>query len=164
MSCCGVEHTTTKVEESLRVKLIVVGQCSVGKSALIRRFVEQRFQTGCHCGCAPDFLSKEVNEGNAKFMLHIWDTVGLERFDAISPWFYRDARAAIVVYDITNAGSFENAKTWFQTILISCADESKLDTPPLIVALVGTKLDRQQERTVSTEVLRFHFVAFVFSF
>ena len=44
--------------------------------------------------------------------LAIWDTAGQERFHALGPIYYRDAEAALLVYDITDADSFRRVQTW----------------------------------------------------
>ena len=45
-----------------------------------------------------------------------WDTAGQERFRTISSTYYRGAHGIIVVYDITNADSFNNVKRWLTEI------------------------------------------------
>ena len=46
----------------------------------------------------------------------IWDTAGQERYHSLAPMYYRGAQAAIVVYDITNADTFERAKSWVKEL------------------------------------------------
>lgn len=60
------------------------------------------------------FLQKRINiEGN-KLTLQIWDTAGQERFRAMAPLYYRNAKAAIVVFDVTDHKTFRKAKGWVE--------------------------------------------------
>ena len=40
------------------------------------------------------------------------DTAGQEKFSSLAPMYYRDALAAIIVYDITFVESFDKVKKW----------------------------------------------------
>ena len=56
--------------------------------------------------------------------LSLWDTAGQERFHSLGPIYYRDAAAALIVFDITDIDSFERAKAWvkelYQMVGILC--------------------------------------------
>ena len=57
-------------------------------------------------------LIKKIKVNNCAVKFEIWDTAGQERFNALIPIYYRNAKAAIVVFDVTNKNSFERAKKW----------------------------------------------------
>ena len=59
------------------------------------------------CGFQASFLNKKINIRGARCNLSIWDTAGQERFHALGPIYYRDANGAILIYDITDADSFQ---------------------------------------------------------
>jgi small GTP-binding protein len=71
---------------------------------------------------------------------HVWpkltarDTAGQERFHSLAPMYYRNAAAAVVVYDITKAASLEKAKAWVKEL-------QRQANPNIVIALVGNKLD-----------------------
>jgi small GTP-binding protein len=58
--------------------------------------------------------------------------------------YYRGAQAAIVVYDITSAESFERAKSWINEL-------QRQGNPNIVIALAGNKVDLEDRRKVSTE-------------
>jgi small GTP-binding protein len=58
------------------------------------------------------FLTKKISVGDYFVKFEIWDTAGQERYHALTPMYYRNANAAIVVFDITNKTSFEKARRW----------------------------------------------------
>ena len=64
----------------------------------------------------------------------IWDTAGQERFHSLAPMYYRNAQAAVVVYDITKAASLEKAKSWVKEL-------QRQASQGIIIALAGNKYD-----------------------
>ena len=60
------------------------------------------------------FKTKEVtytedDNTSGKMKLNLWDTAGQEKFDALTKLYFKNAEAAIIVYDVTNELSFEKA-------------------------------------------------------
>lgn len=75
--------------------------------------------------------------------LTLWDTAGQERSrGGLVPLFYRDADAAVFVYDITNWRSFENISQWLQEMGSYC------DLSQSVLVLVGNKRDQEEDRKV----------------
>lgn len=64
----------------------------------------------------------------------IWDTAGQERFHSLAPMYYRNAQAAVVVYDVTKAASLEKAKSWVKEL-------QRQANPNIVIALAGNKVD-----------------------
>merc|ERR1711964_314460 len=92
-----------------------------------------------------EFATKSVQAGDGKTIkAQIWDTAGQERYRAITSAYYRGAVGALLVYDISKRGSFENIVAWLQEL----RDHADTD---IVVLLVGNKSDLQQLRAVTTE-------------
>ncbi|XP_041374164.1 ras-related protein Rab-5A-like, partial [Gigantopelta aegis] len=91
------------------------------------------------------FLAKAVDISDKTILFQIWDTAGQERFHSLIPMYLRDARAAIVLYDITNENSFQNVKDVWITKLQKDGPEN------LQVAIVGSKLDLTHLRQVDKQ-------------
>eukprot|EP00656_Telonema_subtile_P048313 TRINITY_DN571_c0_g1_i3.p1 TRINITY_DN571_c0_g1~~TRINITY_DN571_c0_g1_i3.p1 ORF type:complete len:137 (+),score=31.27 TRINITY_DN571_c0_g1_i3:365-775(+) len=83
-----------------------------------------------------------LNDYTVKF--EIWDTAGQERYHSLAPMYYRGAAAAVVVYDITNADSFQRAKSWVKEL-------QRQGSPNIVIALAGNKFDLAPKRKVDTE-------------
>ena len=66
--------------------------------------------------------------------LHVWDTLGQEKFQAISGIFFKGTSGAFVVFDLTNQKSFDDLEKWYTKIEQNC--ESKV-----VVMLIGNKCD-----------------------
>ncbi|KAJ2492579.1 Vacuolar protein sorting-associated protein 21 [Coemansia sp. RSA 2050] len=80
------------------------------------------------------FLTQKVRLDDSVLKLDIWDTAGQERFHSLAPMYYRNAQAAVVVYDITRASSLDRAKSWIKEL-------QRQANPNIVIALVGNKLD-----------------------
>ena len=129
-----------------KIKLVLLGESAVGKTALALRFAEEQFnelqqfrETQPTIGVA--FLTKTVSLDDTKVKFEIWDTAGQERFHSIAPMYYRGAQAAIVVYDITKEDTFERAKTWVRELQQQASSN-------IVIALAGNKSDLAINRWV----------------
>lgn len=89
-----------------------------------------------------DFIQTVYKRGDKECDVKIWDTAGQERFRTITYKFYRQANGVIIVFDITKEESFENVKTWMNSIY-------KHADPNISKVLVGNKLDLEDQRAVS---------------
>ncbi|XP_001605175.1 ras-related protein Rab-24 [Nasonia vitripennis] len=100
------------------LKIVLLGHEAVGKTSLMQRFVNDRFNESLAyqntIGSA--FASKEVQVGDKKLVLGVWDTAGSERYQAMAKIYYRGAAAAIVCYDVTNPETFSRAKFWMREL------------------------------------------------
>jgi len=123
-------------EHDFLFKLIVVGSLSVGKSCILLQFTDKRFSADQMSTIGVDFGSKIVTlQGGGPVKLQIWDTAGQEDFKAITRAYYREAAAALVVYDRTNPQSFVDVASWLSTVREGTANRE------LVVTLVGNKAD-----------------------
>jgi small GTP-binding protein len=108
-------------DDLLQCKVVIIGESGVGKTCIISRFINDTFNPGQVPTLSASFVEKNIEfkeyDGKAiKFL--IWDTAGQERFRSIGKIFYNDAKAIIMVYDITNEKSFEEIKNyWYNQIL-----------------------------------------------
>lgn len=89
---------------------------------------------------AAAFLTQKCNLPTRTIKFEIWDTAGQERFASLAPMYYRNAQAALVVYDITKPTSLIKAKHWV-------AELQRQASPGIVIALVGNKLDLATEST-----------------
>jgi small GTP-binding protein len=108
-------------------KVVLLGESGVGKTCIISRFTNNTFEdnimstTGAsYCGKAMTF--DEYGGKTIKF--EIWDTAGQEKYRALTKIFYKDALAAILVYDITRRNSFQEIKNyWYNQIKESAKND-----------------------------------------
>lgn len=150
-------HSSTSKDRPLvkaravECKIVLLGNSAVGKTSLFTRYCTGTFIDNYDVSIGGSFRQKTVNLGESTLTLNIWDTAGTERFRALMPMYYRDAQAAIIVFDLTDPESFEACEFWANELVRSRGKECKL-------ILVGNKLDcpRQVPKDKALEFSRRH--------
>ena len=132
-----------KAKPKIIVKLLLLGDSSVGKTSIIIKYISNKFMDTNIATLGVDYMDKTVDYNNLKVFLQIWDTSGEEKFRSITRNFYRNADGLLVVFDLTCKESFNHVKNW-----INEAKEHKNDIKTI---LVGNKLDLEDEREVDKE-------------
>lgn len=124
-------------DKSVQVKLVLLGEAAVGKSSVVLRFVANEFQANKEPTIGAAFLTQKCRLEDRVLRYEIWDTAGQERFHSLAPMYYRNAQAAVVVYDVTKAASLEKAKSWVKEL-------QRQANPNIVIALAGNKVDLVQ--------------------
>jgi Ras-related protein Rab-13 len=126
----------------LNYRIIILGEGSVGKSSLIRRFVYDNFEFNSPTTYGISDHSKKIDIEDQKVSLTILDTAGQERFRCIVPSYFRGSHAAILVYDITDKKTFEKVPKWIK----ECKDSGQHN---ISFVLIGNKSDLESKRQVT---------------
>jgi len=132
-----------QADRSIQVKLVLLGEAAVGKSSVVIRFVSNEFQSNKEPTIGAAFLTQKCRLEDRTLRYEIWDTAGQERFHSLAPMYYRNAQAAVVVYDITKAASLEKAKSWVKEL-------QRQANPNIVIALAGNKVDLVQSAAAPT--------------
>ncbi len=114
-------------------KVVVAGDGAVGKTSLIRRFSEGKFEESRVMTIGVDFQTQVINVGGKIIKLSVWDIAGQERFGSFRDQFYRGARSVALVYDVSRSETFDNLAHWREEIL-------KI-VPRVPMMTVGNKID-----------------------
>ncbi|KAL7528396.1 hypothetical protein ACHAXR_002424, partial [Thalassiosira sp. AJA248-18] len=146
-------------------KVVLLGEGRVGKTSVLLRYVDDSYVEGRPSTLQASYLDKHViiedeevnylsspNRNNPsrrrEAQLSIWDTAGQERFHSLGPIYYRDAKGAVLVYDITDRPSFDRVRRWTKELRKMVGDDTKI-----CITIVGNKLDldkRQGSRAVDS--------------
>lgn len=131
------------------MKLVLVGDANVGKSALVTRFIQNQVPTTSKATVGVAFFKQTIidPDTNEPFAAQIWDTAGQEKFQSVTTHHYRAADGAILVFDTTSEASFKALDRWLGEL-------TENTDPSVVVMLVGTKVDLNQQRVVSEERAR----------
>ncbi|KAK7160450.1 hypothetical protein R3I93_008180 [Phoxinus phoxinus] len=122
-------------------KIVLVGNSSVGKTSLLRRFCDDCFHPGTCATVGIDFSVKTLTVDNSQVALQMWDTAGQERYRSITKQFFRKADGVVVVYDITSEQTFTAVRHW----LTSVQEGAGEDIP---IMLLGNKTDLDGQRVI----------------
>jgi len=113
------------------LKLIMLGNTNVGKTCLCIKKSKGHFNELNESTIGAAYFNCLIKDDDNSYKIQIWDTAGQEKYRALVPLYYRNASAAIVLYDVTNEVSFNDAKYWIEELQnINC-----------VIYLVGNKCD-----------------------
>jgi len=133
-------------KKKVLVKIIIIGQSGVGKTAILHQYVMDKFIQEHKATIGADFLTREINVDDKVVTLQIWDTAGQERFQSLGNSFYRGADACIMVYDITDKETFDEIESWKNKFMQQANVDNARKYPFL---LLGNKSDRDGDRKVT---------------
>ena len=124
-------------EQNLKLveyKIILVGDSGVGKTSILKKFINNEFNEDIKCTINVDFFSKSIKiDKNLYTNLKIYDTAGQEKYRALIKQYYQGTDGIILVFDLTNENSFNKLKSWI--------NEVSDNTEKSQIILVGNKAD-----------------------
>ncbi|KAK6220836.1 GTPase Ryh1 [Pestalotiopsis sp. IQ-011] len=130
-----------------KFKLVFLGEQSVGKTSLITRFMYDSFDNMYQATIGIDFLSKASIHYHCTLRRRdrlLRSALNTETNTSLIPSYIRDSSVAVVVYDISNAKSFQNTKKWIDDVRAERGND-------VIIVLVGNKTDLNDKREVTTQ-------------
>lgn len=134
---------STSTNNVLSFKVVLLGEGAVGKTSLMLRYVENKFNPRHISTLQASFSCKKITLDGSAIELNIWDTAGQERFHALGPIYYRGSHGALLIYDITDEHSFEKVKLWVKELQRMLGDS-------VVLMIVGNKIDLSRNRNVET--------------
>ena len=138
------ELTKSDITEDLFFKIVVVGDCAVGKSNILSRYINNQFSKESKSTIGVELSSKCFKIDNKVIKINIWDTAGQERFTSITSAYYKGAKGALIVYDITRQDTFDNIDKWLRELRLKINADIK-------VFIIGNKSDLSLLRQVDYE-------------
>lgn len=133
-------------------KVCVVGDGSVGKTAITERFLKGAFNSMYNLTIGTNICTHEVKidgDVDRKIKFQIWDLAGQQRFEFVRSTFYRGSHGIIMVFDVNNHQSFINLREWSFEILQNLGVRSL----PLPVVLLGNKTDLQVKQLITQNTI-----------
>ena len=129
--------------EKYILKLLTIGDQFVGKSSIINRYIDDKFNEDIKPTLAIDYKTKMIQKGENLIKISIYDTAGEEKYRHLIKNYYNGSNGILLVYDITDKNSFDNLNFWLDELEKNC------NLNNLYIFLVGNKTDLKKERKVS---------------
>lgn len=124
-------------------KFIIIGDHKVGKTSIIRRFVEKKFLADYRTTIGLNIMSHNFEAFGNQINLLLWDIGAQKYFKRYRKTYYNGVQAAFIVFDLTAPESFENVKTWYNEL----KEFSENKDFPIII--IGNKNDLTEQRVIS---------------
>jgi small GTP-binding protein len=127
-------------------KVVIIGNVSVGKSSIIKRYISNEFSEDYKCTIGTESFTKSlfISE-NKKVNLKIWDTCGQERFRTVTRQYYQNTQAILLVFDLTNEKSFTDLDSWLEEVINYISDKK------CMIFLLGNKSDEKEKIVIDNE-------------
>ena len=127
-------------------KVVLIGESGVGKTCILDQFINQEFNENIGSTITAQFCRKDFEfPDGKKISLDIWDTAGQEKFRSLTRIFYKNAKAVVLVYSITNKATFDEVKNyWYEQVKQNCDSN-------VIIAIAANKSDLYEKRQVEDE-------------
>lgn len=106
----------SKLKKALRIKIISIGNCEVGKSCIIKRYCERRFVPKYLQTIGIDYGVTKISINDHEIKLNIFDMSGHMLFHEVRNEFYKDTQGAILVFDVTDKASFDALDDWLNEV------------------------------------------------
>ena len=126
------------------IKILIVGDSTVGKTNFIKKYVENKFNESYFASTGIDLITTSIKIEGKSFKIQIWDTAGQEKYRAMTKNLFLKTQGIVILFDISNETSFINLKSWMNDIKEECSADI-----PMI--LVGNKLDLEDKRVIDKE-------------
>ena len=127
------------------LKVVLVGESGVGKTKIIRQYIDGIFDNNFQSNIGGSFCTKNINFGKKMVKLELWDTAGQEKFRSLSKMFYTNSKIIIFVFDLMVKSSFEELKKYWVDKVKETTDND------VIFAVVGNNLDLYDEHELDDD-------------
>ena len=129
-------------EYDLLFKLILIGDSCVGKSNILLKYLKNQFNENSKTTVGVEFGTKNIIINNKRIKIQIWDTAGQERYRSITSAYYKGAKGALIVYDITRKNTFDNIDKWITDLKLN-GDKD------ICIIILGNKSDLIDKREIN---------------
>jgi small GTP-binding protein len=131
-----------------KFKVLIIGDSCVGKTSILRRHVDGKFSEESAGTIGVDYRANTYIRDGRRYDLQVWDTAGQERFRNVTRAYYRDANAALLVFDLGSHKSFTSIPDWYHQLHSQTGRQSG----DMVIILIGNKSDLDVHNVNMTEI------------
>ena len=131
--------------QDLKLKIILVGDSSVGKSSILLKYDSNTFLDIYNATIGMDFIYKDVQVDGIKIKLQVMDTAGQEKYRSMIPSYFKGVDGIFLVFDLSQRSSFDSLDNWIKII------GNYFTITPNNLILLGNKSDLSEIRAVDKE-------------
>ena len=135
-----------EIKESDEIKVILVGESGTGKTSLINTSIGLPFKENIITSSTNSFAPKDLKIGNKTYTLNLWDTIGQEKYRALTKIFIKDSKIVIFVFDITKEETFKELDYWIDTIKEILKDD-------VVLGIAANKQDLYMNEKINEETI-----------
>ena len=125
--------------DTIHLKIIIVGDSSVGKTSIIQRFIEDKFIPDTIATISPITFKKIIQNNGIIFQINFWDLPGQDKNPIATGNFARDSKGIIYCCDANNPKTREHLKSWESTL------QSKAEIENISKIIIENKCDLLEE-------------------
>jgi small GTP-binding protein len=140
-------HSVAQASKKYIFKVIFLGDAAVGKTSIVAKHVTATFRENYIPSLGANVTSREYNVDGNSVTLMIWDIAAQEEFSRVRQEYYRGARAAFLVYDVTRPMTFGNVVPWYDDLVTIVRKKipiiligNKADKPAVVQSASGRRL------------------------
>ena len=133
------------MENQNKIKIILLGNEAVGKTALINAYEDKAFSEVTTSTIGSGFIQKKVKINEKEYIVQLWDTAGQEKFRSVSKIYFKDSDIVIFVYDITNEKSFNDLREFWIGYVKDLIGNDK------VFGIASNKIDLFENKKVEKE-------------
>ena len=131
-------------EYDMLFKIVLIGDSFVGKTNILNKYLKNTFNPDSKATVGVEFGSKSFNINDKTIKAQIWDTAGQERYHSITKAYYKGAKGAFLVYDITRKETFDSIDKWIPELQVNGSKD-------ISILLIGNKNDLEDKRKVTQD-------------
>ena len=140
----NINKTNSDIELNITtypLKLVFLGNSNVGKTSIIQRFIEDKFEQNKIATNSLAYSNKKIKtDPFTELKMYIWDTAGQERFRSLTRGYLRESDGIFLVFDLSDKQSFDDITFWLNEV-----NSSDVDKKMCVIMLVGNKLDSEKK-------------------
>lgn len=125
-------------------KVVLLGEGRVGKSSIGNKWHSGTFDSQRRSTVAAAFFQKSVLCQGKNVDIQLWDTAGQEEYHSLTPIYYKDAQAALLVYSVVDSASFDRMMQWKNELVMTRGENIK-------IIIAANKIDMVQQRVITPQ-------------